>query len=164
MNPKTKVVMLGIQERKWNSLDLKIISALDIKVLTPVTKNLTALKKLNVKCDFLPFGVNLNKFKPTDNNFKKKLRLKYGLEISKKTYVHVGQITLKRNIQILKYLKSPNTQVLLVGSSSSESLNYPHDSNLIKHLEDKGIKIILDYLPDIEEVYQLADCYVFPIP
>jgi glycosyltransferase involved in cell wall biosynthesis len=59
-------------------------------------------------------------------------------------------------------LQKNNNQVVIVSSSST-----PRDAIGPKELKDKlkqaGITIVDRYIPDIEEIYQLSDCYVFPV-
>ena len=49
-------------------------------------------------------------------------------------------------------------QVLVVGSSA-----FGCDRQLVERLREQGIRVIDEYLPRVEEVYQLADCYAFPV-
>lgn len=51
-----------------------------------------------------------------------------------------------------------NTQVVVIGSTS-----YPEDKKLVQKLKKSGIIIISNYIENIEELYQSADCYLFPV-
>jgi glycosyltransferase involved in cell wall biosynthesis len=62
-----------------------------------------------------------------------------------------------RNIKALEQIQNNGNQVLIAGSTF-----FSHDAPLIRDLEAHGIRFLTGYLDQIEEVYQLADCYVFP--
>jgi glycosyltransferase involved in cell wall biosynthesis len=48
-------------------------------------------------------------------------------------------------------------------SSTSTPVDCPKDVSLQRELEAKGIIVIDKYIECIEEIYQLSDCYVFPV-
>jgi glycosyltransferase involved in cell wall biosynthesis len=73
--------------------------------------------------------------------------------------LHVGHIDRNRNLRLLQRLgRLKGVQVILVGSTSS-----PQDEELIRELTQTGVRIIRDYLPNVEELYQLGDAYLFPV-
>jgi glycosyltransferase involved in cell wall biosynthesis len=49
-------------------------------------------------------------------------------------------------------------KVILVGSTSTAQ-----DEDLARWLSERGVRLIREYVPRIEEIYQLADAYVFPV-
>jgi glycosyltransferase involved in cell wall biosynthesis len=56
------------------------------------------------------------------------------------------------------YSPSPLLDTLLVGSTST-----PQDEHLVQELEEVRVRVLRDYIPDIQEIYQLSDCYLFPV-
>lgn len=108
------------------------------------------------KTHFLPAGVDLKRFKPTNNEEKIRLRKELGYKESDQIFLHVGHITKGRNLTKLIRLQKLGT-VLVIGSSSTEP-----NPELRRTLEKKGIKIFFDYKPNIEDYYKIADHYVFP--
>ena len=116
-------------------------------------------QKCGIKTHFLSIsGVDLQKFQPVTKDKKCSLRKKYGIPDNKFVVLHVGHINDGRNIRQLIFLQSnPDFQVLVVGSSSTEV-----DWDLHNDLKNAGCIVICEYLPDIEEVYGLSDCYIFP--
>ena len=52
----------------------------------------------------------------------------------------------------------PNINILVVGSTTTVQ-----DEALCSLLRDEGIIVFRRYIPRIEELYQLADYYVFPV-
>jgi glycosyltransferase involved in cell wall biosynthesis len=71
----------------------------------------------------------------------------------------VGHINRNRNIELLSRITElEDVQILLLGSTSTS-----HDESLVHELSRNNVKIIRNYLPHVEEVYQLADIYLFPV-
>lgn len=120
--------------------------------------------------DFEPFvgkkvvhiktGVDTEKFVPVSTEKSKELKNKYGLSAQKPVVLHVGHLNVGRNIDKLLNI-SEDYQVLLVTSTLTKN---EQNADLKNRLQSKSnIKIIDDYVPDIEEIYQLADLYFFPV-
>jgi glycosyltransferase involved in cell wall biosynthesis len=57
-----------------------------------------------------------------------------------------------------KIAELKETQVLLVGSTST-----PQDEALVRQLKQSQVLITNEFNPHIEELYQLADIYFFPV-
>lgn len=109
---------------------------------------------------YLKTGVDTKRFVPVLPERSSELKVKYGIDPSKKTILHVGHLKEGRNIAQLMKL-DPSYQVLLVVSTLTKS---EQDSGLRKQLEEHpNIRIIDSYIPDIQEIYQLSDAYFFPV-
>lgn len=106
----------------------------------------------------LKTGVDTRRFCPAAPEKKAALKEKYGLDPTQKVLLHVGHLKEGRNLRAL--LDVPGDwQVLLAVSSFTKQ-----EENLRKDLEAAGNITILDgFLPDVEELYQLADVYFFPV-
>jgi len=115
------------------------------------------LRRLGCKTDFFPLGVDIEKFKPVSYETKQNLRIKYGVDTDKFVLLHIGSIKSGRNVQILNKIQKYDCQVLLVGS-----ISVGVDTKLLEELIDSRCIIIDRYIDAIEEVYALADCYIFP--
>lgn len=111
------------------------------------------------KTKFLPNGINLEKFRPISIDTKKNLRMKYGIDLQKFVILHVGTIKKGRNIQVLKDLQKGDYQVLIVGTTT-----IPVEKDVQHDLEKSGCLIWIKYFQNINEIYALSDCYVFPVP
>ncbi len=111
------------------------------------------------RVSYLKTGVDTQKFTPVSKEKKEALKGKYGFD-SRPVILHVGHLNRGRNIaQLMKLDKK--YQVLLVTSTLTKS---EQDIQLKKELlKFRNIKIIDDYIPDIEEIYQLSDVYFFPV-
>lgn len=126
-------------------------------ILTQSDDSEEMFKSRGCKTEFLPNGVATEKFAPVSTNIKENLREKYGIDKEKFILLHVGSIKRERNIQIFKKLQGQGNQVIIVGSTSTGM-----EDDLIQELRDHGCLIWTSYHQNIEEVYALSDCYVFP--
>lgn len=123
-------------------------------------KHLDTFLKLGFNVHFVPLcGVDTEKFTPIKNDRKKKLRVKYGFDENTFFVLHVGHIKRGRNVLSLKSLEGKdNTHLIIVGSSSTGI-----EKRIYKELQRAGCTVITEYIPNLEEIYQLSDCYVFPV-
>jgi len=119
------------------------------------------LEEMGCKTGFLPNGVDTDRFVPASEERKEKLREKYGVSKEKFVILHVGHIRKMRGIKIFKKIQreSKENQVIIVGSSFFKT-----DEKLFQDLIDSGCIVWKRYFKNIEEIYALADCYVFPVP
>jgi glycosyltransferase involved in cell wall biosynthesis len=90
---------------------------------------------------------------------KRKLRIKYGLDVDQPVVLHVGHLEPDRNLTALTALPSAGMQVVVAGS-----LYMGIHEELITRLESAGLIILRGFQPHVEELYKLADCYIFPLP
>jgi glycosyltransferase involved in cell wall biosynthesis len=112
-------------------------------------------QSLGFKTRFLPNGVDINRFVPVSAAVKEKLREKYNISNTKFVVLHVGPVIRERNIERLTEFQGENIQVIIIGRK-------PVDSSLLSKLQKKGIVVINEYISNVEELYGLSDCYVFP--
>lgn len=105
-------------------------------------------------------GVDTQRFLPVAAEKQAQLKISYGFDPNKSVILHVGHLNEGRNIrQLLKV--SQEHQVLLVTSTLTKA---EQDIALREELLSKpNIRIIDDYIADIEQVYQLSDVYFFPV-
>jgi len=129
----------------------------------------TAKMFTNFGCEieFLPNGVDTKKFAPVSKNAKEKLREKYGIEKNKFVILHVGHLTKVRNLQIFNKIQSESNQIVIVASSRDKFyLRFGRyikvDKNLCRILKERGCKIWRSYFENVNEIYALSDCYIFP--
>jgi glycosyltransferase involved in cell wall biosynthesis len=111
----------------------------------------------------IPMGVDMEKFKPIrEIDKKKRLRKKYGIPLESYSLLHIGHLKIDRNIEFLRTLQNKDTQVIFAISTSTRK----HDANQDQIKEDlisSGMILIDKYIENIEELYQLSDCYIFPV-
>ena len=116
----------------------------------------------NLKNDvlYLKTGVDTEKFRPVAPEKKVALRQKYGIAEQETVVLHVGHLKAGRNVG--KLLDIPDTyRVILVASTLTKD---ECDGGLWQQLAEKPNITVMDtYLEHIEEIYQLADVYFFPV-
>ena len=113
--------------------------------------------KLDIPVRFLPNGVDMDRFVPVPPRIRKSLRVTYGLDPERFTLLHVGPLIPGRNLIPLAQMAEEGYQVVIVGRE-------PADRQIVDRLMDAGCLIITRLVGRIEDYYQLADCYVFPVP
>jgi glycosyltransferase involved in cell wall biosynthesis len=116
-------------------------------------------KTLGCKTFFLTPGVDIDKFKPVDKATKQILRKKYGISHNKFIIIHMASLKKERNLDIFQKLQryANNVQVIIIGRPGEKI-----DKNVYNSLTDAGCIIWMKYFPNIEEIYAISDCYVFP--
>ena len=126
-------------------------------VLVQGSRSEAMFRELGRRVEFLPNGVSTERFVPLPEDVRRDLRNKHGLETGKYLVLHVGHLSRKRNIQLMSRLQTADTQVLIVGSTY-----LGEDKELSASLEDQGCIVWRGYVPQIEQVYAIADCFVLP--
>jgi glycosyltransferase involved in cell wall biosynthesis len=126
-------------------------------ILTQSYETEAMFKKRGCKTEFLPCGVDVNRFTPTTARLKEELRKKYGINKEKFVILHVGSVKKGRNVQLLEKLQKENNQVLVVGSTSTRV-----EPRVYQQLRKNGCIVWIKYFKNIEEIYALSDCYLFP--
>ena len=107
---------------------------------------------------YLKTGVDTRRFCPVSPARKRELKKKYGFDPEKKVLLHVGHLKEGRNLRVLLAVPG-DWQVLLAVSTFTKQ-----ERDLRTTLEQAGNITILDrFLPDVEQLYQLADAYIFPV-
>ncbi len=109
------------------------------------------------KAVLLQNGIDINRFDSISPKQKANLRKKYGLADDVFLILHVGAINRGRNSQILSSLQGDGRQVILVGRRSEKP-----DRTILYHMRKSGCIVFDEFIPGIEEIYGLSDCYVFP--
>lgn len=164
LSRKSKVVISALKPENFFSNDQKI--GMQKLLVFPVRPDLVLVqtktaekqfRQIGCQAAFLGNGVNTNLFLPVSTWFKQELRLKYGIDNNRSVVLHVGHLENARNLITLEPLLLSGIQVVVAGS-----LYMGTNRELIDRLKAKGFTIFEGYQPNIEELYRLADCYVFP--
>lgn len=105
-------------------------------------------------------GVDTRRFVPVSPEEKLALRQRYGLPQDKPIVLHVGHMKEGRNIRQLMKVDDRFHVVLVVSTLTAEF----EDAELRHTLQQKENLTVIDrYIPRIEEIYQAADVYLFPV-
>lgn len=130
-------------------------------ILTQAQKWESIFQSKRILTMFLPNPIDINKFKKigltTDH-----LKEKYGIPINKKIILHVGHIRKNRNLESLidisEELEANSYKVLIVSSPF-----FAHDVELYEGLISSGFIVVKEHVKNIEELYNAADIYFFPV-
>lgn len=154
--PEAKTVVSALHPDIPNLKIIKYIQP-DL-ILVQSNESETLLEDIGLKTCFFPNGVDLFKFRPASGIEKVQLRYKYNVPQDKFIVLHLASMTKGRNLDIFEKIQQERgTQVLIVGRNSE-----PADSEVLDKLLKEGCLVLKKYYPDIEELYRLSDCYVFP--
>lgn len=128
-------------------------------VLTQSARTEEVLANAGYRTQFLPNGVDIERFAPVSADAKEKLREKYRLNKDKFIILHVGSIRRRRNMSLLTEIQWENKdyQVLVVGSTTTLL-----ERSIYEDLVTSGCIVWRTYFERIEEIYALSDCYIFP--
>jgi glycosyltransferase involved in cell wall biosynthesis len=120
----------------------------------------TLYKRYGIRYQLLPPAVDIEGFRMVKGDLEKRSLLqKYGLPQHGKIYLHVGHIRQSRNMDWLLQLNLPAESHLVVVGSTSRFV----ETDLKDALQKRGVTVIDSFLPAIEEIYRLADVYLFPV-
>lgn len=158
--PGATIVLLGLQPRTHARPQRRLVRFLApdlVCVQTAVSARY--LTRLGCATALLPSGVDTSTFRPVAADRRRALRARYGLPADAPVALHVGHLQAGRNIRVLAELAARGVcRPLLVTSTSTD-----READLARELRAAGVFVLTDYQPHIEELYQLADCYVFPV-
>lgn len=158
-SPRARVAMLALQtryHRPWQRPVLRLLAPGPLCAQSQPNK--IYLEGLGLDCMLLPSGIDTRTFAPLPEPARSELRGIYGLDASRPVVLHVGHLVRGRRVEVLGDLARRGLQAVLVVSSSMAQ-----DDELGRELEAAGVKLIRDYVPRVESLYQMADCYLFPV-
>lgn len=99
-------------------------------------------------------GIKEEKFAPVSSEKARQLKQKYGLDPEKLLIIHVGHCSKGRGLE--DFVRLTNVERLVIASGMFE------DAATVQKLEQAGVKIHKGFLENVEEIYQMADVYLFP--
>lgn len=104
-------------------------------------------------------GVDKTKFFVASEPRKLELRRQYALPPSQFVVLHVGHVTQQRGLNMLCRIAAlPNYRVLVIGAVSAMR----PASEVVAALQASGCDVRLEFIPNIADLFQASDCYVFP--
>lgn len=126
-------------------------------ILTQTNASQAMFSRLGIKTRHLPGGVDSGRFIPASAERKQGLRTLLGVDRDVFVVLHLGPVKQGRNVLLLSKVKGPGIQPLLVGN-----LSVPMERRVHQQLVDAGCLVWRKYFPNAEDLYALADCYLFP--
>ncbi len=155
--PPVGLVCLQIRKLPQMVRHVGILRYVDI-VFTQSQRCAIELRSLGFNTFPLPGGVDTTIFRPVEEKTKRTLRAKYGFSDSSRIILHVGHVKHGRNVLALARLAKRGHQVVLVAGKSAGI-----DQALLDDIKRSGVTVITGFVESIQEYYQLADCYLFPV-
>ncbi len=158
--PHAAVVLVGLQPRQHGGVGRLLIRALapDL-VYVQSEPGRRYYEALGCRARTILSGVDLDRFRPVPAEVRRDLRRCYGLDPDLPVVLHAGHLKARRGVGILADLARTGVcRVVLVASSSTAP-----EPDLRAALEAAGVKVVAEFQPQVEQFYQLADCYVFPV-
>ena len=111
------------------------------------------------KCIPVPNGVDCDYFIPSETSKSNLLRKQFKIIGEKQIILHVGHIKDNRNLEIfLDKNINAKYSIVIIGSQS-----FSNNDLLKKRLLDSGVTVINSFIENINEIYSMADYYVFPV-
>ncbi len=155
---KTPTILIGLQER---SVGLVHTVASQFQgpelILSPSQILRDRLDRLGFVTDFIMPGYDDSCFKPIADSEHSGLRRKYSIPEDRYIVLHVGHIKESRNMQaFLKYREWGDDIQPVIKCGDV-------DPAWRDRLRRAGIIVIDEFLRDVHELYQAADCYLFPV-
>jgi glycosyltransferase involved in cell wall biosynthesis len=157
--PQARIAMLALQPRAYDPLTRLVIRLIKPPLIIVQSGEMAGhLSALGCRVVKVRPGVDATRFTPIDPAQRPGLRARLGLPVEAFIVLHVGHISQNRNVQALAAIQQAGCQAVLAGSTSTEQ-----DDGLAKRLEQSGVIVVRSFIERIEEYYQAADCYVFPV-
>jgi glycosyltransferase involved in cell wall biosynthesis len=127
-------------------------------VLTQAEDSERRFTSLGFRTKFLPNGVDLSKFRPLNPEARMTLRKDFGIPANEYVVLHLASMRKERNLSVFTRIQQiEGIQVVIVGREGERS-----DTVVRRDLVNSGCIILEKHFPEIENMYNLADCYVFP--
>lgn len=154
-----KLFLISLQRRKKS---IKFVSIFRLpkpdKIVVFSVRRYSELIKLGYNALHLVPPLDLSKFSPVSDMEKISLRKKLNLPLQQIVVLHVGHLTKGRNLESLIRLKKLGVYPLLIASNA-----FPHDPEIKHKLHKARIRIVEGYISHIQQYYQAADIYMFPV-
>ena len=156
--PGARVAMVALQGRTHRLVGRRLIPRIQPDYLFAQSQaTIDELSALGGRARFLPSGVDIDTFRPVASQEKADLRRKHGLPPDEFLVLHVGHVKSGRNLSLLSRAGKIGRPLLVAGSSTGG------DAALRRELELAGVTIIDRYVAEVQQIYQAADCYLFPV-
>lgn len=126
-------------------------------ILTPVGELSLGLEALGQRTGFIIPGFDDRFFKPVSPDAKSGLRRKYGLPPDQFVILHVGHIRENRNMQVFLKHREWGRDIVPVVKGGEVEHSWLH------RLQMAGVIVFDEYFDKMHELYQAADCYLFPV-
>lgn len=154
-----KIYLLPVYRRRINSKMKVLLTLSKVNIITLSEESYRDYKtQISNKVFYVKAGVDTEQFNLCSYEVKLNLRDKHGYCKEDVVILHIGHMVEARNLRSLVDLNK-NYKIILIISTSTR-----WDQELYNEIaKEKNISIIHEYIPNIEEYYQMADVYYFPV-
>lgn len=158
---KSKICVLFMLRRPMDRITRMLLRESGAKVLCLSEEACEFYRSVvGFRASYLKTGVDTQRFFPVDAQTKAALRQKYGIDPRRKVLLHVGHLKEGRNIRQLLNVDERYHVILVVSTQTKNE----RSQSLQNALASRPNTTIIDsYLPDIQQLYQIADVYFFPV-
>lgn len=154
--PGARVAMVLLQQHHHTAAARLFVSGLGLdKVFVQSQAAVRYMEWLGQAAQFIPAGVDLDRYRPASPAMKQDLREKYGLPADD-YLVMLGDGPNGMSLESLDSIRSAGTPVVLTGTGG--------DLERWQKLVEAGVSVVSPHLRDVHEVYQACDAYVAPNP
>lgn len=161
--PGARLLMVALQPRSYGRAARHLIPRLRLLrpdlILVQSLDTQDGLRAFGCQTAMLPSGIDLAAFQPAAAAAKRALRAKYGLGPDAFVVLHVGHQSRTRNVLLLNRMRAElGCDTVLVASTSTHV-----DGDVGAAIRQGGTLLIDRYVEHVAELYQMADCYLFPV-
>jgi glycosyltransferase involved in cell wall biosynthesis len=107
---------------------------------------------------FFPNGVDIEKFKPKSQEDIRRLRDEFGVPRQSFVVLHLASMRKQRNLDVFETIQRQEGYQVIVVARENEA----GGKQLIRELQEAGCLVWRKHFPNIEDIYSMANCYVFP--
>jgi glycosyltransferase involved in cell wall biosynthesis len=156
LNPGVKTVLSALHPCLPDSNLLRLFHPDLVLVQSRGSEKL--FKSYGFNTEFLPNGVDLQKFLPVNQQQKAELRKMFRLSPEAFIVLHLASMTQLRNLEVFVEIQQlDGCQVLIIGREHENP-----DEHIMKKLLEAGCIVWNEHFDSIWDIYNLSDCYVFP--
>ena len=158
--PRATHILMGLQRRRHPRWQQRLLPLLKPDMVCVQSDDSAQyLGSLGCPVSVLSSGIDLDLFAPVNAVRRLELRRIYGLPLDGPIALHVGHLKAGRGVRALSALARTGACTVAMVASSSTAQEHA----LGAELSASGVRLFTGYLPHVEHLYQLSDCYVFPV-
>lgn len=156
-SPGARVAMVLTQPRAHTAPVRKLLPGIAPDETWCQSEGMKAyLARAGIRASFLPSGVDADTFRPASAPERAALREKYGLPQDEYLVLHAGHLKHSRNLALLARMEGIGRGVVLASQRMGA------EPGVLESLRASGVIVIDRYVEAAQELYQAADCYLFP--
>ena len=127
-------------------------------VLVQSKKSDRLFKSIGCETRFFPNGVDIEKFKPKSQDAMQRLRDEFGVPMHSFVVLHLASMRKQRNLDVFKTIQRQEGYQVVVVARENEA----GGKQLVRELHEAGCFVWRKHFQNIEDIYSMANCYVFP--